>query len=156
MLNPRTLTDAIVTTLKTNQALVDIVSLANIYAFHYNFAVERSLAGRIAMLPSPGVLVYWEATQGGNFNGAEIFRHRFCVAIRASSQIADVDAAVSYEDIWQAICNGAVNATQLNIRQISIVPEVDLMDTPSVSHMTDGENNDFFVGSFILPEIGDN
>jgi len=156
MLNPAILTDAIVTTLQTIPYLVAAMNGDgdNIYAYHYFAGSEHRLAEAIAKMTAPSIMVYWEGTQGGNFSGYEIFKHRFSVVIRAANQ-ANAETPISYEGIWQLVANGHVNGTSLNIRQINITPDVDPMETPSVAHMVDGEETDYFVGSFVLPEIGD-
>jgi hypothetical protein len=128
--------------------------VSNIYAYHYRPGTEHRLAEALFKMRAPSVMVYWDGTQGGNFDGYTLFKHRFSVAIRAANQ-ANVDTPVSYEDIWHLITTGAVNGATQNIRQINIVPQVDLMETPSVAHMVDGEEMDYFMGTFILPEIGD-
>lgn len=152
MLNPRILTNAIRDVLVTNADLLALVPTMNV--FHYNLGSERTLLEALSLMTSPSIMIYWDGTQGGNFSGSEIWKHRFNIVMRSDNQ-KNNSYPHSYEDIWWALCNGHVNGTQRNIRQLSIVPDVDLVDTPSVSHMTDGEGNDYFVGSFVLPEIGD-
>jgi hypothetical protein len=156
MLNPSTLTDAVVTTL---QSIYDLVTAlnndpSNIFAYHYYIGTEHRLAEAIYKMPLPSIMVEGDGTQGGNFSGYELWKHRFKVVIRAANQ-ANNSTPTSYETLWHLVSNGLVNGTTLNIRQINIIPEVDLMETPSVAHMVDGEEMDYFVATFVIPEIGD-
>jgi hypothetical protein len=106
-------------------------------------------------MPAPSILVAWEGTQGGNFNGYQIWKHRIAVYLRMANAAGNTDP-VGYEDLWWTICNRPPGGAGANIRYINILPELDIMDTPSIAHLLDEEQIDIFRGEFVLPEIGDN
>jgi hypothetical protein len=106
-------------------------------------------------MPAPSVLVTWEGTLGGNFNGYAIWKHRIAVYLRMGNMAGSNDP-VGYEDLWWTICNRPPSGASANIRYINILPELDIMDTPSIAHLLDEDQLDIFRGEFVLPEIGDN
>jgi len=63
---------------------------------------------------------------------------------------------VGYEDLWWIVCNKLPGGSQTNIRYMQLYPGLDIMDTPSVAHALDEDLVDRFVGTFVIPEIGDN
>jgi hypothetical protein len=163
MLNPAVITDAIVAVLKTITDLATAMTVVDanqepvvrITAFHYRLGQEHRLAEAIYGMPAPSMLVAWEGTKGGNFDGQTIWKHRFGIYYRMGNA-AGASVPVGYEDLWALTCNGATGAkTGPNIRNICISTGLDIMDTPSIDHALDEDLIDRFKGVFILPELGD-
>lgn len=163
MLNPAPITDAIVSALQSIPDLAGAMTVLDanqnavcrIYAHHYRLGAEYRLAERIYKMPAPSLLVAWEGTHGGNFDGQTIWKHRFSVYFRMGNAAGSPDP-VDYEQLWWLACNQPPAASPLNIRYMNLYPGLDIMDTPSVAHALDEDLQDRFVGTFVIPEIGDN
>jgi hypothetical protein len=162
MLNASPITDAIVATLKTISGLAAAMtvvdagkSVVRISAFHYRLGQENRLAAAVYAMPAPSMLVAWEGTNGGGFNGYQIWKHRWGIYYRMGNA-AGVASPVGYEDLWALTCNCAPGGHGPNIRNIQVHPGLDIMDTPSIDHALDEDLIDRFKGVFISPEIGDN
>jgi hypothetical protein len=163
MLNPAPILDAIAAAL---QAIPDLAAamaasdangqeVVRINAFHFRLGAEHRLAEAIYKMQAPSMLVSWAGTQGGNFDGQTIWKHRFNVYFRMGNAAGLADP-VGYEDLWWLVCNGVPNGSTQNIRYIQLYPGLDIMDTPSVAHALDEDLMDRFVGTLVIPEIGDN
>ena len=157
MLDPGTITDAIVSALRTIPELVLQMGgdPEKIYAHHYLYGSDVRLVEAVYRIVPPSILVVWDGTQGGNFDGQTIWKHRFQLHIRTAN-VAGISEPTSYEKVWFLLVNGSVYGGSLNIRQVNLLPELDLMEVPSIGHRQDEELMDYFVGTFIFPEIGDN
>lgn len=160
MLNPKLLTNAIVSSLQGITALVAAMNgdASRIQAHHYLYGAEFRIEEALYKLTPPTILVVWEGTQGGNFSGYQIWKHRFCCYIRAAN-VAGQSNPTTYEDLWWLICNSPVSTVSpgtINLRYINIYSGVDIMETPSIVHLKDEDRMDYFAGHFVLPEIGDN
>jgi hypothetical protein len=163
MLNPALVTDAVTALLASIPELAAAMAVTDssgnvnvrISAFHYRLGAEHRLAEAIYKMPAPSILVAWDGTQGGNFNGYQIWKHRIAVHIRMGNMAGNLEP-VGYEDLWWMICNRPPDGASQNIRYINILPELDIMDTPSVAHALDEDLVDRFVGTFVIPELGDN
>ena len=162
MLNPADITDAVVAQLKNISELADAMSVANghsttvrITSFHYQLGAEYRLAEAIYKMPAPSILVAWEGTQGGNFDGQTMWKHTIAVYLRMGNA-AGASAPVGYEKLWWMICNRPPQGSTVNLRYMNVLPGLDIMDTPSVLHILDEDLMDMFRGVLIFPEIGDN
>ena len=163
MLNPAMITDAIVAALKTITDLAAAMTVLNatgapvvrITAFHYRLGQDHRLAEAIYGMPAPSMLVAWEGTRGGNFDGQTIWKHRWGIYYRMGNA-AGVAVPVGYEDLWAITCNCPPGGTGPNIRNIQLCPGLDIMDPPSIDHALDEDLIDRFKGAFIFPELGDN
>jgi hypothetical protein len=60
------------------------------------------------------------------------------------------------EDFAHEALNGEVASQGLNIRQYSVIPEVETMNPPGLTRITDREFVDMFYSDFVFEEIGDN
>lgn len=154
MLNPAPITDAIASVLLAIPEL-DAAVGGRISAFHFRLGQEHRLAEAIYKMPAPSMLVAWEGTKGGNFDGQTVWKHRWGIYYRMGNA-AGVAAPVGYEDLWWITCNRPPGGTGPNIRYLQIYPGLDIMDTPSIDHELDEDLIDRFKGVFIIPEIGDN
>ena len=162
MLNAAPITDSIAAVLQSIPDLAAAMTVLDanqnpvcrITAFHYRLGAEYRLAEAIYKMPAPSMLVAWDGTQGGNFNGQSIWKHRFNVYFRMGNAAGLTDP-VGYEDLWSIVCNKPPTGSQVNIRYMQLYPGLDIMDTPSVAHALDEDLQDRFVGTFILPELGD-
>ena len=148
--------DAIVAAM---QSIPDLVAAMGgdpgaITAFHYQYGADHRLQEHVYQIAPPGILVAWKGTLGGSFDGQTLFKHRFDVYIRSANAALDPSTA-GPERLWALICNGTM-PDERNIRQVQLLPEVDIMEPPSVAHQQDEEQMDFFVGTLVIPEIGDN
>jgi hypothetical protein len=99
--------------------------------------------------------VVWDGTQGGNFDGETMWKHRFHVYFRMGNMAGSNDP-VGYEELWTLVSNGIPTGSSVNIRYMNLLPGLNIMDTPSDAHAVDEDLVDRFVGTFIIPEIGDN
>ncbi|HXC75719.1 MAG TPA: hypothetical protein VNU19_01575 [Candidatus Acidoferrum sp.] len=157
MLNPQPLVDAVVTALQSIELLVAAMngSQTNIYAHHYVFGEDQSLARAIQQMTAPSILVAWMGAKGGNFDGATLIKDSIAIYIRMANQAGEV-APVAYEELWWLIVNSPVNGTTLNIRYLHLVPgKWEIPDNPSVEHDMDLEGMDRFCAHFAFPQIGD-
>jgi len=166
MLNPGPIADAIVATLKTITDLAAAMTVLDaddnpvfrITAFHYLLGQEHRLAEAVYVMPAPSMLVAWEGSKFGNFNGYQIWKHRFGVYYRMGNA-AGLTTPVGYEDLWTLTCNGATHdATGVagpNIRNVEIATHLDMAEI-SIDHALDEDLIDRFKGVFTIPEIGDN
>jgi hypothetical protein len=163
MLNPAPVTDAIVAALQSIPELAAAMTVLDaqqnpvcrIGAFHYLLGQEHRLAEAVYKMPAPSMLVAWEGTKGGNFDGQTIWKHRWGIYYRMGNA-AGVAVPVGYEDLWAITCNCPPGGTGPNIRNIQLCPGLDIMDTPSIDHALDEDLIDRFKGAFIFPELGDN
>ena len=163
MLNPSLITDAVTATLQNIADVATAMTVLDsggnptvrITAYHYLLGADHRLMEAIYKMPAPSMLVAWEGTQGGNFNGYAIWKHHIAVYLRMGNAAGSNDP-VGYEYLWWKICNGLPEGSNVNIRYMNILPELDIMDTPSIAHMLDVDQIDMFRGEFIIPEMGDN
>lgn len=162
MLNPAPATDAIAAALASIPALAAAMTVqtpggpvCRINAFHYRMGEEETLVKALYEMPAPSMLIAWEGTKGGNFNGYQIWKHRWGVYIRMGNA-AGVTNPAGYEYLWWLICNGMPQGSSVNIRYMQLFPGLDIMDTPSVEHTLDEDQIDRFKCAFVIPEIGDN
>ena len=163
MLNAAPITDSIAAVLQSIPALAAAMTVLDanqnpvcrINAFHYRLGAEYRLAEAIYKMPAPSMLIAWDGTLGGNFNGQTIWKHRFNVYFRMGNAAGLTDP-VGYEDLWWIVCNEPPTGSQVNVRYMQLYPGLDIMDTPSVAHALDEDLQDRFVGTFVIPEIGDN
>ena len=126
-----------------------------IAAFHYRLGQEYRLAERIYKMPAPSMLVAWDGTLGGNFNGQTIWKHRWqCVFPDGKRGWPDRSGRLRRPVVDRL--QPAANGSQVNIRDMQLYPGLDIMDTPSVAHALDEDLQDRFAGVFVIPEIGDN
>ena len=151
MLNPRPVTDAIVSALASIAPLVTAMP-NGIHAYHYQFGADKTLEQTIQQMKAGSILVAWRATVPGNFDGSTIWKHQFCVVIRIGNS-ANQESPLSYEDIWALMVNSPVNGGSTNILNYSINPTLDIMDTPGIIHSIDEDRMDFFQATFIYPEF---
>ena len=154
MLNAAPITDAIASVLLSIPELSASMG-GRISAFHFRLGQEHRLAEAIYKMPAPSMLVAWEGTKGGNFDGQTIWKHRWGIYYRMGNA-AGVADPVGYEDLWSITCNRPPGGSGPNIRYLQIYPGLDIMDTPSIDHELDEDLIDRFKGVFIIPEIGDN
>ena len=163
MLNTSAVTDAIVAALKTITDLAAAMTaldatgapVVRITAFHYLLGQEHRHAEAVYAMPAPSMLVAWEVTNGGGFNGYQIWKHRWGIYYRMGNA-AGVATPVGYEDLWALTCNSPPGGHGANIRNIQLYSGLDIMDTPSIDHALDEDLIDRFKGVFTIPEIGDN
>jgi hypothetical protein len=154
MLNPSPLVDAIVGVLLSIPELSAALG-GRISAFHFRLGLEHRLAEAIYKMPAPSMLLAWDGTQGGNFDGQTIWKHRFSLYLRMGNA-AGLSEPIGYEDLWWIVCNRPPAGSEVGIRFMQLYPGLDIMDTPSVAHALDEDLQDRFVGTLTIPEIGDN
>ncbi len=163
MLNPAPITDAIVNVLQSIPDLAAAMTVLDsngapncrISPFHYRLGVEHRLAEAIFKMPAPSLLLAWDGTQGGNFDGQTMWKHRFSLYFRMGNAVG-LTEPMGYEELWWTVCNQPPTGSAACVRYMSLFPGLDIMDTPSVAHALDEDLQDRFVGTFVIPEIGDN
>ena len=85
MLNAAPITDAIAAALRSIPDLAAAMTVLDanqrpvtrINPFHYCLGQENRLAEAVYAMPAPSMLVAWEGTNGGNFDGSQIWKHRW-------------------------------------------------------------------------------
>jgi hypothetical protein len=156
MLDGTLIVSAAVAALQSIEPLVEAMggNPQNIYAVFSRYGMDVSTARAVFEMKAPSILVVWEGTRGGNFTAAVQIKHMLCVYVRGANQ-AGQEAPMGYATLWWQITNSPVNGTTQNIRQIALLPNVLLMDTPSARMQVDQEGVDFLEGKFVIPEIGD-
>ncbi|HEY4360097.1 MAG TPA: hypothetical protein VGN17_03980 [Bryobacteraceae bacterium] len=155
MLKPSLVVNAVISTLQTIAPFVAAMNgPQNIKAHSFVNGQVVPIMTDIYEMTAPSCLVVYEGTLGGNFDGMTIWKHLLTIYLKAPNQ-ATIQTPLGYEDLVWMVVNGEVNSTQLNIRQISVIPEVSLMDTPTITRMTDESRTDFFKVECVFPEIGD-
>ena len=93
-----------------------------ISAFHFRLGQEHRLAEAIYKMPAPSMLVAWEGTKGGNFDGQTIWKHRWGIYYRMGNA-AGVADPVGYEDLWWITCNRPPGGTRAEHPRIcSFIP----------------------------------
>ena len=160
MLNPRSIINAFVTAVSSISAVSSAMtpsggSSPRITAFHYMAGSDHSLREALVKMSAPSMLVVWEATGSAGGGGAYLWKHRLGVYIKMANS-ANSLTPVGYEDIWWSICNGLPTGSAVNLRYMQLLPSLDIMDTPTIVHVTDEDQIDRFKATFIFPEIGDN
>ncbi len=114
MLNAAPITDAIASVLLSIPELNTAMG-GRISAFHFRLGQEHRLAEAIYKMPAPSMLVAWEGTKGGNFDGQTIWKHRWGIYYRMGNA-AGVADPVGYEDLWWITCNRPPGGSGPNIR----------------------------------------
>jgi hypothetical protein len=157
MINPSTLTDAVVATL---QSIPDLVTaLGNdptrIYAFHYLYGQDEKLTKALYKMVPPSILCVWEGTMGGNFDAATLWKHKIGLYTRIDNT-ANLASPLSYETLFWLIVNSPVFPGTVNIRYTNVLNSVDIMDVPQAIHLEDPDGMDYFKIEFVFPELGDN
>ena len=163
MLNPGPIADAIAAALAAIPDLAAAMTVTDangnaicrINSFHYRLGQEHTRAMVVYKMPAPSMLVVWDGTQGGNFDGETMWKHRFHVYFRMGNMAGSNDP-VGYEELWTLVCNGIPTGSSVNIRYMNLLPGLNIMDTPSDAHAVDEDLVDRFVGTMIIPEMGDN
>jgi hypothetical protein len=163
MLNPTLIVKAVTALLQDIPALATAMTgigpdglEVRIWAHRFLPGQDLNLTEAIYKMPSPSILVAWEGTQGGNFSGYAMWKHRVCVYLRAGNA-AGVESPLGYEDLWALVCNGIpATLSTVNLRYTNLLPDLDIPDTPSIARLQDTEQMDIFRAEFIFPEIGDN
>ena len=154
MLNAAPITDAIASVLLSIPELNAAMG-GRISAFHFRLGQEHRLAEAIYKMPAPSMLVAWEGTKGGNFDGQTIWKHRWGIYYRMGNA-----AGVPIRSATRTCGGSPATARQAaagpTSAYLQIYPGLDIMDTPSIDHELDEDLIDRFKGVFIIPEIGDN
>jgi hypothetical protein len=157
VLNPAPLVDAVVSALQSIEPLVAAMNgnAENIFAHHYIYGSDQSLARAIYQMTAPSILVAWTGAVGGNFNATALMKDRISIYFRMGNQAGEV-APVNYEQLWSLSMNSPINETQLNIRYLELLPgKWWIPDNPSVEHLVDEEGMDRFCAHLLFPQVGD-
>lgn len=176
-LNPAFIVDAFVTQLALIPDLATAMTVFDasqnptirITAFHYRLGEDFDLAQAIYKMPQPSMLVAWSGTVGGNFNGMQVWKHKVDAYIRMANTAVITPVTTTphqtgyggYEDLWWMICNQPPqntignNPNNQNVRYMNILPDLDIMDTPSIMPFGIEPGIDMFKAIFVFNEIGD-
>ena len=167
MLNPEIIVEGVVSTIKTITPLVTLLGAdpapplrSRISGFLFLSGVENTLATTVYELQSPGILVCWAGTVGGKsvgFSGMEIWKHKIDIYLRAgNASSSPTPTGAGY--MWWLLMTSPVNGGPNNIRSsnaIAGIPNLDIMETPSVSHRQDQNGLDYIIASCVFPELLD-
>lgn len=157
MLDLDAATDAIAAALAAIPELAQAMTAqgqVQIHPFHYLQGQEQTLPEAVYGMPAPSMLVAWRGTRGGNFNGYVLWKHTWSVFYRMGNAAAQ-SSPVSYAALWRLTCDGIPAGFNQNVRYTQLYPGLDIMDTPSIAHAMDLSQIDYFEGTFVIPEIGD-
>ena len=160
MLNSDDISDAVVEKLLLIPALATAMtppdlSPPRISAFYDLFGADRTLQMEIYEMPAPSILVHTLGPLPGPFNGSTMFKYHVQVHVKMAN-MAGVSNPVSYADLWQMICNSVPTGSTRNIRYLTILTGLDIMEPPSFARAVDEDHLDIMRGECVFPEIGDN
>lgn len=163
MLNPELIVSTVVSAIQTIPEVLAAMNgdASRIAGFNYLYGVENTLAEAVGKLIPPAILVVWTGTGPGRGDGMTLWKHSFNIYLRSGNMASVAFPAVPTGPgyLWWAICNKPVNgltSPPRNIREVQLIPgALEIMDIPSVLHRQDEELMDYFCGSFVFPEIGD-
>lgn len=158
MLDPDVVLSAIVSAFQSIPALVTEMAgnAANISGHDFSYGEENSLIRTVYSMQSPSILIAYLDLLGGNFDGSTIWKHRLEAYIRPKNAASGTNNA-SPGHLWWLMMNRPILSTTQNIRQTSLLSgALMLMDTPTLVHKQDEIGMDFFVGTMVFPEYGDN
>jgi hypothetical protein len=163
MLDPDLVLSAVIEAFQSIPALV--LQMAgdpdNIIGHTYAYGAENSLLKAVYEMVTPSVLVAYLDVLGGNFDGQTIWKHRLEAYIRPNnagmSEVISGVPVATPPHIWWLMINSTILGTTLNIRQYSLMGgNLQIMDTPSLTHRQDEVGADLFIGTMVIPEYGDN
>lgn len=158
MLDPDLVLSSIVSAFQSIPSLVTEMggSSSNISGHTFSYGEENSLVRSIFAMTSPSILIAYLDLLGGNFDGQTIWKHRLEAYIRPKNDASGSEGS-SPPHIWWMMMNLSILGTTRNIRQTSLLSgSLMLMDTPTLTHRQDETGMDFFVGTLVFPEYGDN
>jgi hypothetical protein len=149
MLNPNAVRDAVVGAIQALQPVIDAIpdtGAGGIAAYCSKFPDSINLRRAIHDMSNAGLrilVVYFDLLPQGR---SRPYAHRVRVYLRPR--------AVSIEEFAHTILT-ATNGDGFNIRQYSLLPQLETMEPPNLVRVTDEEGEDYFYSDFILYEIGD-
>lgn len=162
MLDPDLVLEAVVSAFRSIPELVQEMAddQANIVGHAYSYGVENSLARAVFGMRSPSILVAYLDILGGNFSGMSVWKHRLECYIRpknaAMGNVAGGAPAASPPHLWWLMINKPINGGVQNIRYVDVLPGLWITDNlPPLTHQTDEQLADFFVGHLTFTETGD-
>src|SRR5678815_1104345 len=164
MIDPDLVLSAVVSAFRSIPLLVAEMAddPLNIYGHSYGYGSEQSLAPAITSMTSPSILVAYLDLIGGQFSGMTLWKHRLDIFIRPKNQamgrVGGPSSTVpaSPPHLFWLMMNQPVNAGPDNIRYTELIPGLHMLDAmPSLTHQTDENGADFFIGHMVFPEKGD-
>jgi len=157
MLQPSTITAAIVTALRGIPALVVAMGgdATRITAYDDAIPGNTNLREAILAMKSPSVLVVWQGTMPGRRGIAEVWAHEFMLVLRAG------DIAAGYAALVKTILSGTVTASGLRFLYHQVHASCYPMDFRGAERETlvldmNGSTLDYWTVRFSITEIGDN
>jgi hypothetical protein len=166
MIDPSLLSDAIVTALQGIPAFVAAMvgDPARIFAHHYFYGSDFRLQESIQKMLAPSTLVCWTGMRFANFNGENVWRHKFEVYIRTQNAKGLADPICAERAVWIALHEPFTTSPngEQNIRTWPLYflpdesPGVEILDPDlQVAMHQDLEGMDIACLQFTLSEIGD-
>jgi hypothetical protein len=154
-LNPKCIADAVVYALHTNAPLVQAMAgdKTRIYSFYSIYGLDPTTKLEEYIQRSPSVLVTWDRTQMGNYDGSCMWKHHFVALVRMQNAQTQTNP-ITYPDLFDIICNAPVNGL-VNIRNTSLLPNLDPIEDLDFQMVADADGQDFMMVKFTCPEIGD-
>jgi len=145
MLNPDTIGARIV---EAWQSIPEVTN-AGVRVTYFNFqaGTDLPLAQRIYQMTPPEIVVAFDSLKMGNYSGQSLWRFAFGVYVRTTVQ--------AYGQLWWWLLNKPVLSTSLNIRQLELLPDLDLIEVTQVNHSIDENKQDYFVGQLQMFQLGD-
>lgn len=156
MLDPDLVLAAVVTATQSIPELVTSLGgdPAVIVGHQYAYGVESSLSLALFQMRSPSILIAYLDLIGGNFSGQAMWKHRL------EYYIQPMNGGDSPPHLWWLIMNKAATALPpgtLPIRKTSLLSgALMLEDLPTLRHHQAEDGRDFFCGTCVFTEYGDN
>jgi len=143
MLNPDAIGNRIVEAWQSIPEVSDV----RITYFDFQAGVQLPLAQRIYQMTPPEIIVACDSFKMGNYNGQSLWRFAFGVYIRTTTQ--------AYGQLLWHLLNKPVLGTTNNIREIQLLPDLDLVEVTQFNHSIDENKQDYFVGQLQMFQLGD-
>lgn len=160
MIHPDNLGELIVSAWQSMPQVVNLLGgdPTNINYWKYSYASSTSLARAVFQLQDGQVLLAWAGTSPGSGEGMQVWKHRYRVIFKPGPEIAP-GCGPSGATIWRALVHGNVvqenTGNTLKFLYWQPAPNIEPMDLPSVVQKTNPEEQDYFEGQLVYPELGD-
>jgi hypothetical protein len=156
VLNSAVLRDALVSKIQAIPSVVQFMGgdPTRIFAHVYSPGNQDRIKRAVATEPAPHVIIAWTGIVAGPRDGSVLGVHRFELFCRLAATPPVTE--YTYEDFWHALTNDVPVGDPVNIRYLSLIPEVEIMDTPFPVIMQDEDFQDYLQCTILIPELGDN
>lgn len=154
-LNPKYILDKVVEALHTNEFLVQAMAgdKTRIYSYYAVYGQDATKKLEQFVQRPPSMLLMWDRTQEGNFDGACMWKHHFTALVKMQNAQTQTNP-ITYPDLFDIFCNAPVLGN-VNIRYTSLLPNLDPIENLDFKMVPDEDQKDLMMLTFTAPEIGD-